>query len=1337
MIRIEREDNPFAPIPPSVTPFPLTSGRHDECLHDLFAETVRRHPDNIAFRLADVDPERSRRMFLTYRDLNEQAERFAQYLTNRNVSLGDRVVICLPRGLDQFWCLLGVLKVGAAYVPVDWSTPPARLAHIAVDSGACVVVTRGAGPAAGLDAGVAVVDLEREAGAIAATRASGPRNGAASVSPDDLAYIIYTSGSTGSPKGAMIRHRNACHFVRAESAILGLTPADRAYGGFSLAFDMSVETMWTGWFAGAEVVCPSETLAMAGPDVAAVIADLGVTVWHVVPSLLAVVDQDVPGLRLINLGGEACPAPLVKRWWTPRRRLVNTYGPTEATVTATWAELLPDRPVTIGRPLPGYKVWIVGPSMMPVRPGEDGELVIGGPGVGAGYVNRPDLNAANFVTLAFFGADGTQELVYRTGDLCRLDANQDIEYLGRIDSQVKIRGYRVELSEIEAMLAEDPSIAQAAVSLYPDGHGEDVLVAFVAPRMGAGANINRLKETLRARLPTYMQPQFFEVRHALPTLVSGKVDRKALGRPRDLKRAERLLEAPNGVLEEKLQAIWSTVFAPQQVCVLDNFFEDLGGHSLRAARMVSLARSDPALAAISIQDLYQAQTIRLLAERLKAAPRPVASASPRAFQPISQVRRALCVAAQSVALVFLFAYIGLQWIAPYLAYFWTAPSAGPLAGLEAAAGAFMLIPPLMLALSIPLKWLIIGRVKAGDHPLWGAYYFRWWLVRRILAATPIQYIAATPLINVYFRLLGARIGRNVFMGVDYIDAADLVTIGDDVIVSGGAVLSTVCVERGLLQIGSIDLGRGVFIGNMAVVERDTTIGEGAALDDLSALQAGSRLPAGERWTGAPARPNGAYDGGPAAPPRSAAGRLGVTLALLALAIVLPLAEVLPIGPGLVALIELNGRADGWVYYAAAPVLALSYVLSMCALTVVVKWGLMGRIKPGRYSIWSGFYVRYWLAEHLNGTALTLLHPIFATLYVRPWYKAMGAKVGARSEISSASAVSHDLIEFGEESFIADGVSFGAARMEPGALRLDATRVGRRSFVGNSALLPAGSYVADETLIGVMSIPPAKPEDRRERGATWFGSPALKLPNRQASAPFDDAVRFRPSTGLIATRLAIEYVRVTLSMTVFLELFGLMLWALTAIMSLPHGLAWLLAAFPLVYMAFDLAAALFVVALKWVVIGRYRPHVAPLWSLFVWRSELVTSTYETLMSPMLLDPLHGTPYINIFLRLLGARIGKRVFTDTTDITEFDLVTVGDDVALNSECGLQTHLFEDRVMKLGPIEVGDRASIGTISIVLYDAVMDRDARLGDLSVVMKGERLPADTSWEGSPAQARAA
>ena len=178
---------------------------------------------------------------------------------------------------------------------------------------------------------------------------------------------------------------------------------------------------------------------------------------------------------------------------------------------------------------------------------------------------------------------------------------------------------------------------------------------------------------------------------------------------------------------------------------------------------------------------------------------------------------------------------------------------------------------------------------------------------------------------------------------------------------------------------------------------------------------------------------------------------------------------------------------------------------------------------------------------------------------------------------------------------------------------------------------------------------------------------------------------------------------------------------------------MMAAFPLLYLGFCLAAGGFVVLLKWLVIGRYEPIVRPLWSFFVWRTELVTSTYENLAVPLLLEPLKGTPYINLYLRLMGCRIGRRAYIDTTDITEFDLVRIGDDAALNEGAGLQTHLFEDRVMKVSAVEIGDRAVVGSMAIALYDSVVEADAQLGDLSVLMKGERLPAGTSWEGSPAQ----
>jgi len=1320
------------PIAPAEAIAPDAPYARDELLHEILAATAARDPAAPALRLTDPDPEIPRRSVLTYGELRQRASRFAHYLRGRGIQRGDRVLICLPRGLDQYLALLGVLEAGATYVPMDWSVPQDRADYVCTDAAVALVVTGEERAASFRAHGAPVLDMGAELGDIAASPDTPLGREETGAEPADLAYVIYTSGSTGQPKGVAIRHDNICHLVRAEGAILDLRPTDKVFGGFSLAFDMSIETMWSAFLAGAELLVGSEALNRAISDLPLVLEEQGATVWHATPSLLAVVEAPLRGIRLINLGGEACPPELVRRWAALDRRLLNTYGPTETTVTATWAELHPGEPVTIGRPLPGYTAWIVDEALHPVQPGEEGELVIGGPGVGAGYLNLPEQNAARFVALPFPGAP---ERAYRTGDLVRLDGDGQIEYLGRIDTQVKIRGFRVELGEIEGLLGTDPAVAQAVVNLFQEADGTGLLAAFVAPRAGTSIDVARLRSLVRERLPTYMRPAAYEVRDSLPTLVSGKVDRKALARPNRLDAPGRALAAPETEIEEKLLGIWSIVFAPTEVSVLDDFFEDLGGHSLRAARMVSLARAEAGLERLSIQDLYAAPSIRKLAARVEdAAAAPAhAAVPPLPFAPVSSWRHAVCGAAQLLALLPIYAFAGMQWLLPYLAYTaWDSWYENRLQGIAVAALCFVLLPPLLILVSIGVKWLVLGRVRPGDYPLWGSYYFRWWLVRRVLSVIPTRYLAGTPMMRLYYRLLGARIGKDAYLGLPQIDAPDLVSIGSGAIVSEGAVLATTSVEHGRLRIGTATLGNNTFVGVMSVVGRNASLGDGAALEDLSALPTGEHIPAGELWSGSPAAKQGQY--GAKQPPMVAAWRRAVvTLGLLLSAPLLPLAAVLPIMPGVVAMVEWQDSSSSHTYLVAAPLLALLYVVLMCGLTIAAKWLLLGRVKPGTHSIWSWFYVRYWFVRQLGELALEMLHPIYATLYVLPWYRAMGAKVGARAEISTATAVIHDLISIGPESFIADGVVFGAARLEPGAVRLARTRIGHRSFIGNSGLLPTGAAVGDDVLIGVLSKPPEEPGRAMEAGTTWFGSPALRLPRRQSFALFDEGSRFRPSRRLVLMRLAIEFVRVILSTTVSIALFVLMLDFASDVLDEDGG-GWLLTmAFPFLYLGMALAAGAFVLALKWLVVGRYRPITAPLWSPFVWRSELVTSTYENLVVPLLLTPLRGTPFINMYLRLLGARIGRRVFTDTTDMTEFDLVSVGDDAALNEDAGLQTHLFEDRVMKVSALEIGPRASVGSLAIVLYDSRMEAETQLGDLSVLMKGETLPPGTSWEGSPAR----
>jgi non-ribosomal peptide synthetase-like protein len=284
-------------------------------------------------------------------------------------------------------------------------------------------------------------------------------------------------------------------------------------------------------------------------------------------------------------------------------------------------------------------------------------------------------------------------------------------------------------------------------------------------------------------------------------------------------------------------------------------------------------------------------------------------------------------------------------------------------------------------------------------------------------------------------------------------------------------------------------------------------------------------------------------------------------------------------------------------------------------------------------------------------------------------------------------------------------------------------------VGNAALVPGDTRLADGSLIGVLSVTPPKPV---EPGSSWLGSPAIFLPRRQASARFDESVTFRPSARLVACRLAIEFLRVVLPSA--LSFAAMFLMVLTIIeLKAELSVAQLLLALPAIYLGVGALVTGMVVALKWLVVGRYRPRVAPQWSHFVWRTELITGLYENVAIPWLFHWLAGTPLMGPGLRLFGTSVGRRVFLETTYLTEFDLVHVGDDAAVGGQASLQTHLFEDRVMKMSTVTVGPRCSVGSRAVVLYDAEVGEGAELDSLSLVMKGESLPAGSRWRGIPAR----
>jgi non-ribosomal peptide synthetase-like protein len=316
-----------------------------------------------------------------------------------------------------------------------------------------------------------------------------------------------------------------------------------------------------------------------------------------------------------------------------------------------------------------------------------------------------------------------------------------------------------------------------------------------------------------------------------------------------------------------------------------------------------------------------------------------------------------------------------------------------------------------------------------------------------------------------------------------------------------------------------------------------------------------------------------------------------------------------------------------------------------------------------------------------------------------------------------------------ESFVADMASVGSAVSCNGHLALGRTQIGRRSFVGNAAMIPAGARLGDNSLIGVHTV---SPRGEVKAGTSWLGSPPIYLPRRQESQRFDEEVTYRPSRARVAERLAIEFFRITLPSCILGTVLFLML-LVDAATAQRLAVPWLITVLPLTALFVGLAVTLVVAALKWAIVGRYRPRVEPLWSRFVRRTELVTGLYESAAVPALLRGLSGTPMLGPLLRLFGARVGQRCWISTTHLTEFDLVRLGDDVAVGPETSLQTHLFEDRVMKMSQVVIEDGATVAPRSVVLYDAVVEAHAFLDALSLAMKGEIIADGSRWRGIPCQ----
>ncbi|HYX14919.1 MAG TPA: amino acid adenylation domain-containing protein [Nostoc sp.] len=556
---------------------------NSKCFHQLFEAQVEKTPNAIALVFGNQQ--------LSYKELNIRSNQLAHYLKKIGVKAESLVGICVERSSEtlpeaspeMIIAILGIFKAGGAYLPLDPSYPQERLNFMLKDAQVSILLTQEKLLQHFTEFSNQIISLDKDWASITQHSRENPNS---CVRLENLAYVIYTSGSTGQPKGVLIEHRGLSNLAAEQIEVFNLQPSNRILQFASLSFDASIFEIVMALGTGATLYLANKESLLPQKALLQLLREKAITHVTLPPAVLAVLPtQSLPVLQTIICAGESCSEDIIKRWWNPNRRLFNAYGPTEATVWSTVAEIksVTEKP-PIGRPIANIEIYILDKYLQPVPVGILGELYIAGDGLARGYLNCPELTAKKFIPNPFNGKKGAR--LYKTGDLARYRADGNIEFLERIDNQVKIRGFRIELSEVETVISQHNNVEKAIVvaqgNLYDNKH----LVAYIVPNSAQKPTIIELRQFLKGKLPEYMIPKAFVILDSLPLTANGKVDHYALKAIDTQSRSiDKAFIAPRTQTESTLAKIWAEVLNVEHIGIHDNFF-DLGGNSLLAIRLL-------------------------------------------------------------------------------------------------------------------------------------------------------------------------------------------------------------------------------------------------------------------------------------------------------------------------------------------------------------------------------------------------------------------------------------------------------------------------------------------------------------------------------------------------------------------------------------------------------------------------------------------------------------------------------------------------------------------------------------------------------------------------------